>query len=41
MEIPPVRYARSGDIRVFAPGTVSHLALDWDRPLRDLTAGSA
>src|SRR5579859_6211870 len=47
MEIPPVRYARSGDVSiayqvtgegnpidlVFAPGTVSHLALDWDRPL--------
>jgi len=46
MEIPPVRYARSGDVSiayqvtgegkpvdlVFAPGTVSHLALDWDRP---------
>lgn len=47
MEIPPVRYARSGDVSiacqvtgegnpidlVFAPGTVSHLALAWDRPL--------
>jgi len=47
MEIPPVRYARSGDTSiayqvtgdgnpvdlVFAPGTVSHLTLDWDRPL--------
>jgi class 3 adenylate cyclase/predicted alpha/beta hydrolase len=46
MEIPPVRYARSGDVSVayqvtgesnpidmvFAPGTVSHLALAWDRP---------
>ena len=46
MEMPPVRYARSGDVSiayqvtgesnpidlVFAPGTVSHLALDWDRP---------
>lgn len=47
MDIPPVRYARSGDVRiayqvtgygnpidlVFAPGTVSHLSLAWDRPL--------
>jgi hypothetical protein len=47
MEIPPVRYARSGDVSdayqvsgegnpidmVFAPGTVSHLSLAWDRLL--------
>jgi class 3 adenylate cyclase len=47
VEIPPVRYARSGDTSiayqvtgegnpidvVFAPGTVSHLALEWDRSL--------
>jgi class 3 adenylate cyclase/predicted alpha/beta hydrolase len=47
MDIPPVRYARSGDVSiayqvtgegnpvdlVFAPGTASHLALAWDRPL--------
>ena len=47
MEIPPVRYALSGDVRiayqvtgegnpidmVFAPGTVSHLALAWERPM--------
>ena len=47
MEIPPVRYARSGDVNiayqvtgegnpidvVFAPGTVSHLTLEWDRSL--------
>jgi hypothetical protein len=46
MEIPPFRYARSGDVSiayqgtgegnpldlVFAPDTVSHLALEWDRP---------
>ncbi len=46
MDIPPVRYARSGKVSVayqvtgegnpidmvFAPGTVSHLSVDWERP---------
>ena len=47
MDMPPVRYARSGEVSiayqvtgegnpidmVYAPGTVSHLTLAWERPI--------